>query len=165
MTGHIFETYKHDFERDGFVMMQDALTAQQVQDMNAQLREWVDESRNYKKNYGRIADGRPRFDVEPTSHSPETPALRRISAPIEVSDVYLDVMRNNAALDHCQISHYSKEPGHRHVIDALGKTAILDLDLRLGEASGAAIALQIVRSALAAHNGMATFAEAGVSDG
>lgn len=72
---------------------------------------------------------------------------------------------NNAALDHCQISHYSKEPGHRHVIDALGKTAILDLDLRLGEASGAAIALQIVRSALAAHNGMATFAEAGVSDG
>ena len=79
MTGHIFETYKHDFERDGFVMMQDALTAQQVQDMNAQLREWVDESRNYKKNYGRIADGRPRFDVEPTSHSPETPALRRIT--------------------------------------------------------------------------------------
>jgi nicotinate-nucleotide--dimethylbenzimidazole phosphoribosyltransferase len=72
---------------------------------------------------------------------------------------------NNAALDHCQISHYSKEPGHRHVIDALGKTAILDLDLSLGEASGAAIALQIVRSALAAHNGMATFAEAGVSDG
>jgi nicotinate-nucleotide--dimethylbenzimidazole phosphoribosyltransferase len=72
---------------------------------------------------------------------------------------------NNAALDHCQISHYSKEPGHRHVIDALGKTAILDLDLRLGEASGAAIAVQIVRSALAAHNGMATFAEAGVSDG
>ncbi|MGB1919031.1 MAG: nicotinate-nucleotide--dimethylbenzimidazole phosphoribosyltransferase [Candidatus Puniceispirillales bacterium] len=72
---------------------------------------------------------------------------------------------DNSALDHCQISHYSKEPGHRHVIHALGKPAILDLDLRLGEASGAAIALQIVKSALATHNGMATFAEAGVSDG
>ncbi|MAJ34565.1 MAG: nicotinate-nucleotide--dimethylbenzimidazole phosphoribosyltransferase [Candidatus Puniceispirillum sp. TMED52] len=72
---------------------------------------------------------------------------------------------NEHALDHCQISHYSKEPGHRHVINALGKPAILDLDLRLGEASGAAIALMIVKAALCTHNGMATFAEAGVSDG
>ena len=99
MTGHSFETYKQNFERDGFVVMQDALTQQQVREMNEQLRAWVDESRGHEKAYGRIADGRPRFDVEPSSHCPETPALRRISAPIEVSDIYLDVMRNNAALD------------------------------------------------------------------
>ena len=99
MTGHSFETYKQNFERDGFVVMQNALTQQQVRDMNAQLRAWVDESRGHEKAYGRIADGRPRFDVEPSSHCSETPALRRISAPIEVSDIYLDVMRNNAALD------------------------------------------------------------------
>ena len=99
MTGHIFDTYKQNFERDGYVTMKDALTQKQVQDMNAQLHEWVDESRNHETAYGQIADGRPRFDVEPSSHSHETPALRRISAPIEVSDIYLDVMRNNAALD------------------------------------------------------------------
>ncbi len=72
-------------------------------------------------------------------------------------------MANPGALDHCMISHCSREAGHRHLIDALGKRAILDLDLRLGEASGAAIALSVVKAALATHNGMATFSEAGVA--
>ena len=46
--------------------------------------------------------------------------------------------------------------------DSDAKTAILDFDMRLGEGSGAALALGIVRSALACHNGMATFADAGI---
>ncbi|MGO4129710.1 nicotinate-nucleotide--dimethylbenzimidazole phosphoribosyltransferase [Inquilinus sp. YAF38] len=68
------------------------------------------------------------------------------------------------ALDHCQIAHVSAEPGHRRLLDKLGRTALLDLGMRLGEGSGAALAIGLVRGALACHEGMATFAQAGVSD-
>ncbi len=68
------------------------------------------------------------------------------------------------ALQHCQVSHVSTEPGHRRLLGKLKMTPILDLNMRLGEASGAAVALSIFRAALAAHNDMATFAEAGVSE-
>ena len=67
------------------------------------------------------------------------------------------------ALDHCIAGHVSGEPGHRRLLDKLGKKPLLDLGMRLGEASGAAVALGILRCALAAHNGMATFDEAAVS--
>lgn len=67
-------------------------------------------------------------------------------------------------LDHCLMAHVSAEPGHRRLLAALGKTPLLDLGLRLGEASGAALAVAVLRAALACHVGMATFAEAGVSD-
>ena len=79
--------------------MENAITADQLAALNDQLRRWVDESRQHDSNFGEIMDGRPRFDVEPRTHSPETPALRRISSPIEVSDSYLAVTRDNAALD------------------------------------------------------------------
>lgn len=67
------------------------------------------------------------------------------------------------ALAHCLVSHASAEPGHRPLLTHLGKAPILDLGMRLGEGSGAALALSVLRAALSAHNGMATFAEAGVS--
>ncbi|MEO1680313.1 MAG: nicotinate-nucleotide--dimethylbenzimidazole phosphoribosyltransferase [Pseudomonadota bacterium] len=69
------------------------------------------------------------------------------------------------ALDHCIVGHMSAEPGHARLLTALGKTGLVDLGLRLGEGSGAALALGLVQAALACHNGMATFAEAGVADG
>ena len=75
------------------------------------------------------------------------------------------LMDNPAALEHCQISHRSQEPGHHKIIEKTGKMPIIDLGLRLGEGSGAATALPIIRAAVATHSGMATFAEAGVSDG
>ena len=67
-------------------------------------------------------------------------------------------------LDHCLISHVSTEPGHSGLIKHLNKDPILDLNLRLGEGSGAAIASLIIKSALVTHNGMSTFSEAGVSE-
>lgn len=67
-------------------------------------------------------------------------------------------------LDHCRLAHLSAESGHRVLAEALGLTPLLELGMRLGEASGAALAIQIVRAALACHLGMATFAEAGVAD-
>ncbi|MBT3306394.1 MAG: nicotinate-nucleotide--dimethylbenzimidazole phosphoribosyltransferase [Alphaproteobacteria bacterium] len=68
------------------------------------------------------------------------------------------------ALDHCRAGHVSTEPGHRRLLDNLGMTPLLDLDMRLGEASGAVLAVAILRAAVACHTGMATFAEAAVSD-
>lgn len=69
------------------------------------------------------------------------------------------------ALDHCVVAHASAEPGHRRLLEALGKEALLNLGMRLGEASGAALAVGIVKAALDCHMGMATFAEAGVNAG
>ncbi len=63
------------------------------------------------------------------------------------------------------LSHASAEPGHRSVVDALGQRPLLDLGMRLGEGSGAAVALPLLRLACALHADMATFAEAGVADG
>ena len=67
------------------------------------------------------------------------------------------------AVDHCQIGHCSAEPGHRRLLERLGRRPLLDLGMRLGEASGAALAVPILRAAVACHRGMATFAAAGVS--
>ena len=61
-------------------------------------------------------------------------------------------------------SHRSAEQGHRLVLEALEARPLLDLDLRLGEASGAALALPLLRLACALHNQMATFTEAAVPD-
>lgn len=66
------------------------------------------------------------------------------------------------ALDHCLVAHLSAEPAHARLLARLGKTALLDLGLRLGEGSGAALALPILQAAVACHTGMATFAQAGV---
>ena len=66
---------------------------------------------------------------------------------------------------HCIAGHCSAEPGHGRLLDRLGLQPLLSLDMRLGEGSGAAVAVAVIRSAIAAHEGMATFAEAGVSGG
>ncbi|MEQ5871253.1 nicotinate-nucleotide--dimethylbenzimidazole phosphoribosyltransferase [Sagittula sp. NFXS13] len=72
---------------------------------------------------------------------------------------------NPAFLDHCIVGHQSAEPGHARLLDAMGKQPVLTLDMALGEGSGAALALGVLRAALECHNGMATFAEAQVSGG
>ncbi len=68
------------------------------------------------------------------------------------------------ALDHCQVGHLSPEPGHRRVLERLGKRPVLDLEMRLGEASGAVLAVAVVKAAAECHTGMATFQQAGVTN-
>ncbi|WP_303977721.1 nicotinate-nucleotide--dimethylbenzimidazole phosphoribosyltransferase [Dongia mobilis] len=68
------------------------------------------------------------------------------------------------ALDHCVVSHCSAEPGHRKLLEKIAKKPLLDFGMRLGEGSGAALCIPILRAAALCHSGMATFAEAGVSD-
>lgn len=69
------------------------------------------------------------------------------------------------ALDHCIAGHQSAESAHARLLQALGKVPLLSLGLRLGEGSGAALAIAVVQGAVACHSGMATFAEAGVATG
>ncbi len=61
-------------------------------------------------------------------------------------------------------SHRSPEPGHRLILERLGLEPVLDLGLRLGEGSGAALALPLLRASIAVLNEMATFGDAGVTD-
>ncbi|MCX7348915.1 MAG: nicotinate-nucleotide--dimethylbenzimidazole phosphoribosyltransferase [Alphaproteobacteria bacterium] len=68
------------------------------------------------------------------------------------------------ALEHCVAGHLSAEPAHRRLLEQLGLKPILELGMRLGEGSGAAMAAGIVKTAANLHNGMATFASAGVSN-
>lgn len=71
----------------------------------------------------------------------------------------------DGALEHAVAGHLSAEDAHQRLLDAMGKQPLLQLGLRLGEGSGAALAIAVLKGAIACHSGMATFAEAGVSDG
>jgi len=68
------------------------------------------------------------------------------------------------ALDHCIVAHCSAEPAHRKLLEKINKQPLLDLGMRLGEASGAAMAAGIVKAAINCHNNMATFTSAGVAN-
>jgi nicotinate-nucleotide--dimethylbenzimidazole phosphoribosyltransferase len=72
--------------------------------------------------------------------------------------------QTQGGLDHALVAHVSAEAGHRRLVEALGQHPLLDLGMRLGEASGAALAIPLLRAAVACHSGMATFGEAGVHD-
>jgi nicotinate-nucleotide--dimethylbenzimidazole phosphoribosyltransferase len=67
-------------------------------------------------------------------------------------------------LDHCLFGHVSAEPAHKRALARMGQKALLDLNMRLGEGTGAALAAGIVKAAAKLHAGMATFAQAGVSE-
>jgi nicotinate-nucleotide--dimethylbenzimidazole phosphoribosyltransferase len=67
-------------------------------------------------------------------------------------------------LAHAIAAHVSAEAGHRELLTRLSLKPLFDFNMRLGEASGACVAVNILRSALACHSGMASFAEAGVSE-
>ncbi|MDO9012896.1 MAG: nicotinate-nucleotide--dimethylbenzimidazole phosphoribosyltransferase [Gallionella sp.] len=76
----------------------------------------------------------------------------------------LAVRLNPGVRDWLLFAHTSAEPGHQRVLAALDSQPLLQLGMRLGEGSGAAVAVPLLRLACALHNGMATFAEAAVSE-
>lgn len=76
----------------------------------------------------------------------------------------LAVGLHGAVRDYLFASHRSTEPGHAPLLEVIGQRPLLDLNMRLGEGTGAALAVPVVRAAVAAFTGMATFADAGVSE-
>ena len=103
--------------------------------------------------------------AELTAVAAATVAARRRSLPVVLdgyvvtSSVLPLVMAERTALDHCIVGHCSAEPGHRRLLDRLGKRPLLDLDMRLGEGSGAMAAVPLVAMACAGISEVPTFAE------
>lgn len=94
-----------------------------------------------------------------------TVAARRRSIPV-VLDGYVVTAAvlplneiDRSILDHCVVGHCSAEPGHRKLLDRLGKPPLLDLDMRLGEGSGAMAAVPLIAMACAGITDVPTFAE------
>ncbi|OMH30559.1 nicotinate-nucleotide--dimethylbenzimidazole phosphoribosyltransferase [Motiliproteus sp. MSK22-1] len=91
------------------------------------------------------------------------PAL--VDGYITTAAALVAVRYQPAVKDWLIFSHRSAEPGHKAMLEAMGADPLLDLGMRLGEGSGAATTVPLVRLACELHNGMATFADAGVSEG
>ena len=87
------------FERDGVLVVEDAVTPAQLASLRTAFDAWVDESRGHQTAWGEIQDGRPRFDIEPAGHCPERPALRRVNAPSEVSEPFFQAMADSRMTD------------------------------------------------------------------
>lgn len=86
------------FWQNGYLMVEDAVSPDELAALRRVFAEWVNESRHHHCDYGETLDNRARFDLEP-GHSAETPALRRVQSPEEISDVYAAVMRKARTVD------------------------------------------------------------------
>lgn len=92
------EEQKATFWRDGVLMVPNAVSGELLAALRADFAAWVEESRAHDEPYGETVDGRPRFDIQP-GHSAESPALRRVQAPTEVSDAYYQAMADSGMTD------------------------------------------------------------------
>lgn len=92
------DTQLAQFQAQGYTLLENAIDQDILAKLVAELNQWIEESRSHRDSYGEQEDGRPRFSVEP-GHCHERPALRRIASPVELSQTYLDLMRNSIAVD------------------------------------------------------------------
>lgn len=88
---HLSSSECEAFWRDGYLVVENALTAAELGALQLEFDHWITDSRQHDKPWGVIADGRPRFDLEP-GHTAEKPALRRVNSPTEISEHYDRVM-------------------------------------------------------------------------
>jgi ectoine hydroxylase-related dioxygenase (phytanoyl-CoA dioxygenase family) len=87
------------YRRDGYLMVENAVTDDQLERLRAKLSGWVEESRGHNEPYGEpTVDGRARFDMG-AEHTAEQPALRRVNNPSDISDTYFEVMSNARTVD------------------------------------------------------------------
>ena len=98
--GLLSQSQKDAFWKDGVLVVEDAVSDAQLEQLRSVFSGWVEESRSHTEDYGETLDGRARFDLQP-GHSAERPGLRRIQSPEEVSDVYESVMRTARVVDYC----------------------------------------------------------------
>ncbi len=86
------------FWENGYLVVEDAVSATQLSGLKRDFDGWVEESRSHTAPYGDTLDGRPRFDLEP-GHSADKPGLRRVNAPVEVSEAFFDAMADSRMTD------------------------------------------------------------------
>ena len=86
------------FHRQGYLVIPDAVSGELLDRLKEDFATWVKDSRSHDEPWGETVDGRPRFDLEP-GHSAEHPGLRRINAPIEVSDAYYSASTESHMVD------------------------------------------------------------------
>src|SRR5579871_2840735 len=97
MTLSKFEIEK--FWHDGYLVVPDAISPQQLAAMRAQIAGWVDESRSHREPFGPpTLDGRPRFDMG-EEHRPDRPALRRVNNPSDISPAFAHVAWESRVAD------------------------------------------------------------------
>lgn len=124
--GGLTQTQIDSFWNNGYLMVADAVSKEHLQAMRDDFAVWVEESKSHQQAYGDTLDGRARFDLE-SGHSSERPALRRVNAPVEVSDSYYkasmdsrmtdcvaDLIGPNVKFHHAKIN--SKLPGGNTVV-------------------------------------------------
>ena len=92
------ESQREQFWSDGYLVVENVVDADLLNAMRDDFSGRVEESRNHDSPYGETIDGRPRYDVEP-GHTREKPALRRINAPVEISQAYYDAMASSRLTD------------------------------------------------------------------
>ena len=92
------EMQKAEFWERGVIVLESALSAEELEPLRRQHQSWIDESRQHDGPFGEMLDGRPRFDVEP-GHSKKKPALRRVASPEEISDDYLNLLKSGPILE------------------------------------------------------------------
>ena len=87
-----------NFNRDGFIILRDAIEPSLVNAMAAQLDKWIDESRTHASNYGEMLNGKMRFDLE-QGHTREHPRLRRVGNPVDISEPFQQVLWQGAVVN------------------------------------------------------------------
>jgi ectoine hydroxylase-related dioxygenase (phytanoyl-CoA dioxygenase family) len=92
------ESQKAFFWEHGYLVVEDAVSAEQLEQLKHTFSNWVEDSRQHDSAYGTLSDGRPRFDLE-HGHNADQPALRRVSSPEEISPHYYDVMADSGVTD------------------------------------------------------------------
>ncbi len=92
------EKQKQQFWRDGYLVVDNVVQSDLLDRMRRDFAGWVKESRKHEESYGETINGRPRYDLEP-GHSVDKPGLRRVNAPVEVSEAYYEAMTSSRMTD------------------------------------------------------------------
>ena len=87
-----------EFRDAGCLLLPDAVPAELLSALRADMAGWIEDSREHRENYGETVNGRPRFDLDPT-HEPGHPALRRVNAPVEVSAAHYQAATDSPMVD------------------------------------------------------------------
>ncbi|MBL6699974.1 phytanoyl-CoA dioxygenase family protein [Luminiphilus sp.] len=91
---------KDQFWRDGYLIVEQALSPIELESLRSAFSVWVDTSLSHQTDYGETLDGRARFDLDPV-HNATQSGLRRVQSPEEISEAFRNVMRNARTVDIC----------------------------------------------------------------